>query len=92
MLRFEPIYAIGSDLTMRHNVILDRDYTFGQIVHKILNEASLSKNKFGTISFRDHIFTYRFGDCAPIPEELANIPVRNVQTYGDWGYLDYYID
>lgn len=87
MIKFIQTTPTGSDETAPYNVVLDKPYTFGELVAEIL-----TKNEWGYIHFYGTRIEYRCSSVKDIRGDLLKLPVKQVKASGGWGRMDYHIE
>jgi len=87
MMKFIQTAPTGSDETAPYNVVLDKPYTFGELVAEIL-----TKNEWGYIHFCGTLIEYRGSSIKDIRGDLLKHPVKVVKAAGGWGNMDYYVE
>ena len=87
MLQFIQTHPAGGDCTAPYTVILDRKYTFGELVDEIL-----TKREWGYIRFSGFEYKYRGSECDEIPNEIRNLSICSVKASGGWSRMDYNVN
>lgn len=86
MIKLIQTCDAGGDCCAPYDVELDRQYTFGELLDKIL-----SRREWGEISFAGYRFSYNGDKISPNPDSLRNCLVTEAKAYGGWSRMDYTI-
>lgn len=96
MLKFIQTHSEARDCTALYDVILDKPYTAGEFVEKVLVTRSNEWGNFDVMGRGSDYFhptarvKYRYGKLLEtLPENLLSMQIERIKAHGGWTNMDY---